>query len=337
MARGYRGDPLRTAERFVDYQGLRWYRTGDSARYHPDGTVEFLGRTDFQLKLHGYRIEAGEIETVLMAWPGIEQAVVLLAGTHLAAMVRSQHGPAAPAPFDEPGLREHLAQRLPAYMLPTQLWACAQWPLTGNGKIDRKALQAQLLVQVPSVSPDLSPPSGAVEQRVAQVWQQLLGCSEVRREHNFFSLGGDSLSATRVVRLLADQGVGGARVADLFSRPVLAQFCAALHLTQTPVAQQEIVADPAHRHAPFPMTEVQQAYWLGRDPSLVLGGVSCHFYREYDVQDLDLPRLQQALNRLIERHDMLRAVFDPQGKARILAHVPPYAIGQAYQSVQALR
>ncbi|MQT44773.1 AMP-binding protein, partial [Pseudomonas sp. FSL R10-0765] len=337
VARGYRGDPLRTAERFVDYQGLRWYRTGDSARYHPDGTVEFLGRTDFQLKLHGYRIEAGEIETALMAWPGIEQAVVLLAGTQLAAIVRSQHGPAEPAPFDEPGLREHLAQRLPAYMLPTQLWACAQWPLTGNGKIDRKALQAQLLVQVPSVSPDLSPPCGAVEQRVAQVWQQLLGCSEVRREHNFFSLGGDSLSATRVVRLLADEGVGGARVADLFSRPVLAQFCATLHLAQTPVAQQEIVADPAHRHAPFPMTEVQQAYWLGRDPSLVLGGVSCHFYREYDVQDLDLPRLQQALNRLIERHDMLRAVFDPQGKARILEQVPPYAIGQAYQSVQALR
>ncbi|OLF53748.1 non-ribosomal peptide synthetase [Pseudomonas chlororaphis] len=339
VAQGYRGDPLRSAERFVEYQGQRWYRTGDSARYRPDGNVEFLGRSDFQLKLRGYRIEAGEIENALLAWPGIEQAVVLLAGQRLAAMLRVPNGPAEPAPFDPPGLRQHLAERLPAYMIPEHLLACGQLPLTGNGKIDRKALHARLQAQGPSVRHDLSPPRGAVEQRVAQAWQQLLGCAEVCREHNFFSLGGDSLSATRLVRLLAEQGVGGARLAQVFNRPLLAQFCADLYLASEALEQPVIVADPAHRHAPFPMTEVQQAYWLGRDPSLVLGGVSCHFYREYEVQDLDLPRLQRALGRLIERHDMLRAVFDAQGRARILPlqQVPAFVIGQRHTSLDALR
>ncbi|MQU35665.1 AMP-binding protein, partial [Pseudomonas helleri] len=85
VAQGYRGDRVRSAARFVDYQGLRWYRTGDRARYHPDGTVEFLGRSDFQLKLHGYRIEAGEVEQALLACPGVEHAVVLLTGQQLAA------------------------------------------------------------------------------------------------------------------------------------------------------------------------------------------------------------------------------------------------------------
>ncbi|WP_070886977.1 non-ribosomal peptide synthetase [Pseudomonas argentinensis] len=337
VAQGYRGDPLRSAERFVEYQGIRWYRTGDSARYHPDGNVEFLGRTDFQLKLRGYRIEAGEIENALVAWPGIEQAVVLLVGQQLAAMVRLQNGPAQPERLELPELMQHLAEHLPAYMIPEHISGCAQLPLTSNGKIDRKALHRLLAERTPSPHTDLSPPRGAIEQRVARAWQDLLGCGKVCREHNFFSLGGDSLSATRLIRRLADQGLAGARLAQVFAKPVLAQFCTDLRLDAWAEPQRGIVADPAQRHAPFPMTEVQQAYWFGRDPSLVLGGVSCHFYREYDVEDLDLPRLQRALDRLIERHEMLRAVFDERGRARILQQVPAFVIGQKYTSLDELR
>ncbi|XAZ52845.1 AMP-binding protein [Pseudomonas simiae] len=268
VAEGYRGDRVRSAERFVDYQGQRWYRTGDRARYHPDGNVEFLGRTDFQLKLHGYRIEAGEVEQALLACPGVEHAVVLLAGQQLAAVVRQAHGPAQPAPIDLPGL----AERLPAYMIPTFILGCAQLPLTGNGKVDRKALHAWLAQHSPAQQANLTPPCGVIEQQVARAWQQLLGCSEVCREHNFFALGGDSLSATRLVRLLAEHGLGGARIAQVFAKPVLAQFCTTLHQQVRAESARTIVADLAQRHASFPMTEVQQAYWLGRDPSLVLGG-----------------------------------------------------------------
>ncbi|WP_342651529.1 amino acid adenylation domain-containing protein [Pseudomonas sp. REB1044] len=165
----------------------------------------------------------------------------------------------------------------------------------------------------------------------------MLGCPEVHREHNFFALGGDSLSATRLVRLLADQGVTGMRLAQVFAQPVLAAFCADLNVSEPTQQQTSIVADLANRHAPFPMTEVQQAYWLGRDPSLVLGGVSCHFYREYDVPGLDLPRLQKALQRLVARHEMLRTVFDAQGQAYILEEVPRFVIGQHHSSLQTLR
>ena len=335
VAKGYRGDPLRSAERFVEYQGLRWYRTGDSARYHPDGTVEFLGRSDFQLKLHGYRIEAGEVEQALLACPGVEQAIALLAGAQLAAVVRLADGPAQPAPVELPGL----AERLPAYMIPTLILGCAQWPLTANGKVDRKALSSWLAANTATAHTDLSPPCGPIEQQVARAWQHLLGCAQVCREHNFFALGGDSLSATRLVRLLAEQGLGGARIAQVFTKPVLAQFCADLHQQAEAEPQRRIVPDLTQRNAPFPMTEVQQAYWLGRDPSLVLGGVSCHFYREYDVADLDLPRLQMALRRLIERHEMLRTVFDQTGQAQILPlqKLPTFVIGQDHASLDDLR
>ncbi|OIN46444.1 non-ribosomal peptide synthetase [Pseudomonas azotoformans] len=333
VAEGYRHDPVRSAERFVEYQGLRWYRTGDSARYHPDGNVEFLGRTDFQLKLHGYRIEAGEVESALLASPGVEQAVALLSGQHLAAVVRLADGPVQPTKVELPDL----AERLPAYMIPTLILGCAQWPLTANGKVDRKVLNGWLAANHSGAQLDLSPPQGRVEQQVALAWQHLLGCGTVCREHNFFALGGDSLSATRLVRLLAEQGLGGARIAQVFAKPVLAQFCADLHQEVEAKPLRSVVPDLAQRHAPFPMTEVQQAYWLGRDPSLVLGGVSCHFYREYDVEDLDLPRLQHALQRLIERHDMLRAVFDQAGQARILREVPAFVIGQGHASLDDLR
>lgn len=333
VAQGYRGDRVRSAERFVDYQGLRWYRTGDRARYHPDGTVEFLGRSDFQLKLHGYRIEAGEVEQALLACPGVEHAVVLLTGQQLAAVVRLAHGAVHPVQIDLPGL----AERLPAYMIPSLILGCAQLPLTGNGKVDRKALHAWLVQHSPVQQANLTAPCGVIEQQVARAWQQLLGCGEVCREHSFFALGGDSLSATRLVRLLAEQGLGGARIAQVFAKPVLAQFCVDLHQQAQAEPAHTVVADLAQRHAPFPMTEVQQAYWLGRDPSLVLGGVSCHFYREYDVEDLDLPRLQHALQRLIERHEMLRAVFDHSGQARILQQVPAFVIGQGHASLEELR
>ncbi|GAB7529028.1 non-ribosomal peptide synthetase [Pseudomonas sp. 3A(2025)] len=333
VAEGYRGDRVRSAERFVDYRGLRWYRTGDSARYHTDGNVEFLGRTDFQLKLHGYRIEAGEVEQALLACPDVEHAVALLAGQQLAAVVRLTHGPVQPEPVELPGL----AERLPAYMIPSVILGCAQLPLTGNGKVDRKALHAWLAHHNPAPQARLTPPCGVIEQQVARAWQQVLGCGEVGREHNFFALGGDSLSATRLVRLLAEHGLGGARIAQVFAKPVLAQFCAGLHPQIQAETRRTVVPDLAQRHAPFAMTEVQQAYWLGRDPSLVLGGVSCHFYREYEVEDLDLPRLQRALRRLIERHEMLRAVFDQSGQARILQQVPAFVIGQSHASLEDLR
>ncbi len=338
VARGYRGDPERTACQFVVHDGLRWYRTGDQARYRSDGNVEFLGRLDQQIKLRGHRIELGEVEAALVSGPGVGQAVALAGKQGLVGVVTlSGQNPSmkgatqwldlqAP-PVEFQPLREHLRATLPPAMVPVSLYCCSELPLTANGKIDRKSLAHLVEQSTQSVNPTLVvPPEGELERRVAEIWSRLLKVSEVGRDHNFFSLGGDSLLATRMARQLGEVGVEGVRLAALFEKPTLSEFAATLHLGGAPALMREWHADVENRYQPFPPTEVQRAYWIGRDPGLVLGGVGCHFYREYDAGDLDIARLEAAVNTLIGRHEMLRAVFDEEGRQRILPDVPRFSI-----------
>ncbi|WP_438024580.1 amino acid adenylation domain-containing protein [Sorangium sp. So ce233] len=336
VARGYCAAPDLTARKFVA-DGERWYRTGDVGRYWPDGTLEFLGRTDKQVKIRGHRIELGEIEAAVGSYPGVGQAAAVLGDRGLFVVVTSDDPmielPEAGELIDlrqpPPGfaaLREFLADRLPAAMMPDHLWRCRSFPLTPNGKIDRKALQRAVNTLALQARATVTAPVGEVERRVAGVWAELLKLSEVGREDNFFAAGGDSLLATRLVRRLREVGLAGVKLAELFAHPTLADFAATLRLGESVPTLPTLVADPANRHQPFPPTEVQRAYWLGRDESFTLGGVGCQFYREYDVVDLDVPRLEAAVNVLIRRHEMLRAVFDEQGQQRILAEVPRFTV-----------
>lgn len=333
VARAYRGDPLRSRAKFITHDGLRWYRTGDRARYWPDGEVEFLGRADFQVKLRGHRIELGEVEAAVAAWPGVAQAIAVAGAHGLGVFAVPNAGmPQATQvdlrqPDDESrALHTFLAERLPPAMLPETLCWKAALPLTANGKIDRPALAREFAAALATSSDDTDLPANDIERRVADGWTQVLGVQGIGRGRNFFSLGGDSLAATRLMPLLRDAGLGGATLAALFATPRLQDFAAQLHLAVQTSAPETLLIDPANRYASFAPTDVQRAYWLGRDPAFVLGGVGCHFYREYDALDLDLPRLQSALNRLVARHDMLRAVFDDEGNQRVLAGVPDYVI-----------
>ncbi|MER6384965.1 amino acid adenylation domain-containing protein [Streptomyces sp. NPDC001250] len=315
VARGYRGDAARTADRFLEAEGLRWYRTGDRARYWPDGTLEFLGRADHQVKIRGHRIELGEVEAALAAVPGVERAVAVVGEDgRLAAAVT---GVAEPAQ-----LRAYAAERLPSAMVPERVAVLAELPLTPNGKIDRKVVARRVAQCAEAGARTVTPPRGAREQQVARAWADLLGTGDVGREDDFFTLGGDSLLATRLIARLRADGYGEVRLADLFSHPVLAEFAVRLHTDGMARTSKTVTADPEHRHEPFPLTDVQRAYWLGRGPDFTLGGIGCHFYREYDVVDLDVARLESALNRLVQRHEMLRAVVDDDGEQRILPEVP---------------
>ncbi|MFB6394136.1 amino acid adenylation domain-containing protein [Polymorphospora lycopeni] len=326
LADGYRGDPQRTAERFVTVEGRRWYRSGDLARYWPDGTLEFLGRADHQVKVRGHRIEPGEIEAALTSHPAVEQAVVVVAGTgpgrHLAAAVTVATGTAdrwPPADLDD-----WLAERLPAHMRCETVLVWPSLPLTGNGKVDRTAVRKALTREAEQrrTGRELAePPRGEVEELVAAIWAELLGVSPVGRDDSFFALGGDSLLATGLLVRLRAAGVTGARLATLFASPRLADFAADLRLGAESAAQV-VAADPTHRHDPFPPTDVQRAYFLGRDDRLPLGGVGTWQYTEFDGADVDLDRMRAACQRLVERHEMLRAVFDADGNQRILAEVP---------------
>jgi amino acid adenylation domain-containing protein len=202
LARGYHRRPALTAERFVASpfaSGERLYRTGDLARYRPDGVIEYAGRIDHQVKLRGLRIELGEIEARLLEHASVREAAVLaLDGTQLVGYVVLD----GEAPHWREALAAHLAVHLPAFMVPAQWVALERMPLSPNGKLERKALPRP---DASRQSRDYAPPQTALEQQVAQVWQDVLGVEQVGLDDNFFELGGHSLLLLRVKERLAAQ------------------------------------------------------------------------------------------------------------------------------------
>ncbi|MFD0890178.1 phosphopantetheine-binding protein, partial [Streptosporangium algeriense] len=194
LARGYLRRPGLTAERFVPdpygEPGERLYRTGDRARWRPDGNLEFLGRIDDQIKVRGFRVEPGEVEARLLAHPAVRQAVVTAVEDTLVGYVVVAEGTDAAAEL--PGF---LAGSLPSYLVPSAWVTLGELPLTRNGKVDRKALPAPSIDRrVPSV-----PPRTDAEQLVAEVFCEVLGATEVGALDDFFAIGGHSLLATRVI------------------------------------------------------------------------------------------------------------------------------------------
>ncbi|MEU0965082.1 amino acid adenylation domain-containing protein [Streptomyces sp. NPDC005917] len=328
VATSYRSDPERTAERFVEYDGERWYRSGDLARYRPDGILEFLGRADHQVKIGGYRIELGEVESALEDDPTVQHAVATVLESpvrRLAAAVSAR----GEAPHPD-AVRARVAERLPTYMVPERILVLPHLPLTANGKLDRAAVRQALTDAAGEESgPRTSAPVGPVETAVAAEWAALLGVDDIGRESSFFLLGGDSLIATRMIGRLRAAGFTAARVAALFTHPVLQHFCETLHPTtgsdEDEPARPAPVPDPGHAHDPFPLTDVQAAYHTGRDPGFTLGGVGTWHYTEFDGAHVDLDRMERAWRTLVDRHGMLRAVVE-DGTQRVLPDVPAFRI-----------
>ncbi|MDQ6708676.1 MAG: non-ribosomal peptide synthetase [Acidobacteriota bacterium] len=194
IARGYLNQPALTAEKFIPDPfsidpRARLYKTGDLARERPGGTLEFLGRSDDQIKCNGFRIELGEIEAVLNEHPGVRQAVVVARTSGRSGEKRLVGYIVPSVPAD---LRGHLASKLPAYMIPLTFVDLASLPLTPNGKVDRGALPEPKATVSP-VPPSSAAPVSDTEETIAAVWRKLLGIERVGMEDNFFDLGGDSL------------------------------------------------------------------------------------------------------------------------------------------------
>ncbi|MBM7412546.1 amino acid adenylation domain-containing protein [Clavibacter michiganensis] len=327
LARGYRGEPDLTAARFPVLDGARWYRSGDRARYRRDDAgrpvLEFLGRADHQLKIRGHRVEPGEVEAALTSFPGVQRAVVVAVAGALAAMVVPEPG-AVVAPDD---VAAHARALLPPSMECGRVVVRAELPLTANGKVDRARITAELAERpAPAPDPDDAPLSPE-ERLVERVWSELLG-TPCGRGRSFFAAGGDSLQATRSIAALRAAGAADASVAALFRHPVLADFAATLHLTEPEPgdARARIVPDPEHRHDPFPLTDVQRAYAVGRDPRIPLGGVGTYHHTEFDGAGQDLDLLGAKFDELVRRHPTLRTVIHPDGTQRVLEEVPPVRV-----------
>jgi amino acid adenylation domain-containing protein/non-ribosomal peptide synthase protein (TIGR01720 family) len=248
VARGYLDKPALTAERFLPDPfgppGGRLYRTGDLARWRADGTLEFLGRIDQQVKIRGYRIELGEIEAVLAQHPAVREVAALARrdrpdDIRLVAYVVPQAGSDAvpPCPTE---LREFVAARLPDYMVPMAVVALEAFPLTPNGKLDRKALPAPgaALVRPEADAAPLDP----VAESLAGLWAEVLGLERIGPRDNFFDVGGHSLLAFRVISRVQDEYGVTLPVAALFNAPTVAQFAPVVIAHETEPGRAAAVA-----------------------------------------------------------------------------------------------
>lgn len=242
VALGYRNDPERTAERFVEHEGDRWYRTGDLARYWPDGTLEFLGRNDHQVKVRGHRVELGEVEAVLRSLPSVQRAVAELVGGKLLAAVTREAG--ADAAAGPEALRAAAAELLPPYMVPDHIDVLDELPLTGNGKLDRKAVRATLVASSAGEDDAASrPPETDLEVALADVLAQVLAVDQVGAEDDFFALGGDSvLATTAMARVREWLDTTEAAVSDLFASRTVRALAARLAAKQSTPGRLEQVA-----------------------------------------------------------------------------------------------
>jgi amino acid adenylation domain-containing protein len=334
VARGYLGRPRLTAERFVPdpfgESGVRMYRTGDLCRWLEEsaevrecvsaevgsgsadsrtnalthsrtGFLEYLGRTDFQVKVRGFRVELGEIEARLAAHPGIREAVVLApddgaGGKRLVAYFVGEA-------LGSEALRAHLAEQLPEYMVPAAFVRLESFPLNPNGKLDRKALPAPDADAFAARAWEA--PLGEMEEALAAIWSELLGAERVGRGDDFFALGGHSLLAVRVVSRVRQALGVEAGISDLFVRPVLADFARGLQ-TATGAAGTAIV--PVDRSGPLALSFAQQRLWFIEQ--MEGSGAAYHLpMRLWLKGELDREALMRALERIVARHEALRTSF----------------------------
>ena len=225
VARGYLRDARLTAARFLPDPfgpdpGARLYRTGDLVRWRPDGQLDFIGRVDYQVKIRGFRVEPGEVEAVLATHPGVRAAIVLAAEGHGGEKTLIGYVVPEGAAPERYALREHLAARLPDYLLPSAFVFLDRLPATAIGKIDRAALPAPATAQA-AVGSAYVAPAGRLQSAIAAIWRDLLGRERIGADDNFFELGGHSLLIPEVRARLADELARQVSLVDLFRRPTV--------------------------------------------------------------------------------------------------------------------
>ena len=324
LARGYRGRPDLTAERFVEDAlgrgaGGRRYRTGDLARWRADGTLEYLGRLDHQVKVQGFRIELGEIETALLRHPAVREAVVVAREDgedekRLVAYVVGDAAACAPA-----ALRAFVARTLPEYMIPKNFVALPALPLTPNGKVDRLALPGPASGGAPGGS---AAPRTLVEELIANVWAKALGLERVGVEENFFELGGHSLVATRVTARLQEELGVDLPVRAMFEAPTVVELATRVEAALT--APGRVIAPPIRPRSgrgPLPLSFAQQRLWFFEqfEPGSATFNMSVSLRLTGPLEPVTLQRSLEAIWR---RHESLRTTFRAVD-GRPVQHIAP--------------
>lgn len=304
LARGYFQRPALTAERFVanpfGAAGARMYRIGDLALWRPDGTLEYMGRADQQVKIKGQRVEVGEIEAALKELAGIRQAVVAahdlaVGGRQLVAYLVPVEE-VAPSPAD---LRCKLAERLPEYMVPSIYISLKELPLTPNGKVDRRALPAPDQHSEAYLSPQTPE-----EEVLCNIFAEVLSAGRVGRNDNFFALGGHSLVVMSVISRVREALKVELDVRALFEAPTPAQLASRLRVNQGVRAAVRRMERPER----LPLSYAQERLWFLHR----LEGPSATYNISLPLRlqgELNVPAMEMAWNDVVARHESLRTVF----------------------------
>ncbi|AIC93109.1 non-ribosomal peptide synthetase [Shouchella lehensis] len=325
VAKGYWNRPELTEERFLEnrFTGRgKLYRTGDRVRFHSNGDLEYLDRVDNQVQIRGYRIELSEIEVALLQHPSINEVVVLdrKAPSGEKSLIAYLIGD-----FRENELRKYLRKILPEYMVPSFFVRLESMPITPNGKVDRKVLPNFMTNKNEVVAPRT-----LVEKKISSIWSELLNLKKVGIKETFFELGGNSLIATRIVYQLQETLGLKLSVKDLFEYPTveeLANKVSELRAERGPYST-EFLIKRVSRKTPLPLSYAQQRIWFIEQ----LKGVSA-LYNIPMVWKLKgkwaHKSLEKSLNKLIERHESLRTIFNKNKDGEPLQEIQPHE----YQSI----
>ncbi|MEA5506766.1 amino acid adenylation domain-containing protein [Halotia wernerae UHCC 0503] len=310
LARGYLNHPQLTQEKFIPNpfstdRHSRLYKTGDLARYLPDGNIEYLGRIDHQVKIRGYRIEPGEIEAVLGQNPNVQEAVVIDREDHpgnkrLVAYVVSQQGRLNPLQVDNLAqvLKGYLKEMLPDYMMPSAFVILEALPLTPNGKVDRRALPAP---QLHRSSDKFVAPRTPIEEMLAHIWASVLKVEQVGIHDNFFEIGGDSILSIQIVARANTAGLQ-LTTKQLFQHQTIAELAAVAGTTTIIMqAEQGLVTGP------LPLTPIQHWFFNQNLPNPAHWNQACLLEVQ---QDINPSIIEQVVQHLLVHHDALRLRFE---------------------------
>nr|WP_307188867.1 non-ribosomal peptide synthetase [Nocardia anaemiae] len=304
LARGYVRRPDLTSDRFVANpfgDGTRMYRTGDLVVQRATGVLDYLGRTDFQVKFRGQRIELGEIETALLAQASVSQAVAAVLPSALGDQLVAYAVPTPGHRIDQTELLTAIAGTLPAYMIPAAIVALDSFPLNTSGKLDRKSLPEPAFA-----SHEFRAPATPVEEIVAGVFGDVLGLARVGVDDDFFALGGNSLIATQVVARLGAAIGGRVPVRTLFEASMVGGLAVRIERHAGSGDRRALTAGPRPERIPLSMAQQRMWFLNQLDPSSAVNNIPAAVRL---TGALDLVALELAVADLIERHEVLRTVY----------------------------
>jgi amino acid adenylation domain-containing protein/non-ribosomal peptide synthase protein (TIGR01720 family) len=325
VARGYVHAQDLTQQRFIDnpFGTGKIYRTGDTARWLKNGTIEYIGRRDEQVKVRGFRVEPGEVETILQQAPGIKQAAVVAVNGEdgykkLVAFIVPGEG------YDSSETKNYLQQQLPAYMAPSVIIERENLPLTVNGKVDRKLLQSADLTI--TSAKQYAAPRNETEHTLVTIWQELLGIERIGIHDNFFELGGHSLLAIRLIAQARRQLNKELDIKDVFDHATIAELAIVLNTQQGPSPIEQAQETPAFTYngRAYYQLARSQSYWI--DSTLEnahkenerLHGIIILVYKISG--NVDAHCLERTVNHLLQRHECLHSTF-AQIDGKYLMHV----------------